>query len=621
MGSTLDNFDTLCQQVFLPSHNVNENADPAQTTSVQETALSLLSRAQIYELPTPLESATSATLITTTTVESTAHNDKQYYRIHLEELKDPQQQQKVRDILVQAIGPSALVVLPYDRNLSGYSSKTRTEATEAPLETPVVLDMGGLSSAESAAPVIGSSSIADSKTSDDIDNATSKTMLLVSVKEWLGLTGRIRFWRAESHRVKAAQREVVLDRLLEERWKTATSSALPSTPISSPPQSSGSLTAAALTPRTLPSSAVSTPSTATSSPSSVPTSPLVSAMPPSLTKLSTFKQPFQEHQLESLVQFLTAYGDEPSATSILRGLLDLTRRQLSESAVLSWTFDRANLTEQKPEVTVAFLDLIAQLGLELVNPSLLATGKQQESGHSSYQHVSVKPAAPTTTASYTSTASDATVVGTPKPATPVQSTDLTWTFGSRIDDRRLEYWIHHLQQGALPVAKVDHQSLLPSTASFAPTNNSATATSPASGSEQKPNPVPLTIRKRFLQDRHTIPAGTIQPLTSPHTNTDTNTSTYAKSDTPSNNAIVRDSTFVLATSKYALSSSSPSSGGQGSGLFVNRVKKDVKDLARWASTCGSRLDWIWAWLFSSFQKSRREAKSASRKARPHDENV
>ncbi|KAG0380114.1 hypothetical protein BGX24_010144 [Mortierella sp. AD032] len=620
MGSTLDNFDTLCQQVFLPSHNLSKNADPAQTTSVQETALSLLSRAQIYELPTPLASSASAISITTTTAESTAQNDKHYYRIHLEELEDRQQQQKVRDILVQSIEPSVLVVLPYDRNLSGYSSKTRTEATEAPLETAVVLDMGGLSSAESesAAPVTGSSSIADNKTNDDINDATSKTMLLVAVKEWLRLTGRIRFWRAESHRIKAAQREVALDGLLEERWSAATSSALPSTPISSPPQSSGSLTAAALTPKTLPSSTVSTPSTAGSSPSSVPTSPLASASPPSLTKFSTYKQPFQEHQLESLVQFMTTYGDEPSATSILRGLLDLTRRQLTESAVLSWAFDRANLTEQKPEVTVAFLDLIAQLGLELVNPSALATG-MQESGHSSDQDLPLKPPAPTATASYSSTASDTTVVGTPNSVIPVQSTDLTWTFGTRIDDRRLEYWIHHLQQGTLPVAKVDHQSLLPSTASFAPTNNHATTTSPASGSEQKPNPVPLTIRKRFLQDRHTIPAGTIQPVANPRT--DTNASAHAKSGTPSNNTFVRDSTFVLATSKYALSSSSSSSGGQGSGLFVNRVKKDVKDLARWASTCGGRLDWIWAWLFSSFQKSRREAKSASRKARPNDENV
>ncbi|KAF9131360.1 hypothetical protein BGW39_001868 [Mortierella sp. 14UC] len=604
----MDTFDTLCQQVFLPSHSADESTDPVESTSVQETALSLLSRAQIYELQTPLAS----------TATTTAENDKQYYRIHLEELQDGQQQQKVRDVLVQAIDPSVLVVLPYDRNLSGYSSKTRTEATEAPLEAAVVLDMGGLSStgptAESetlSTPAAASSSTTDSKTSIDIDNASSKTMLLVSVKEWLRLTGRIRFWRAESHRVKAAQREEVLDGLLEERWKIATSLALPSTSISSPPQSSGSLTAAALSPKSLPASAVSSPSTA--SESSMPGSPLASPTSTSLTKLSTYKQPFQEHQLESLVQFMTAHGDEPSATSILRGLLDLTRRQLTESTVLSWTFDRANFTEQKPEVTVAFLDLIARLGLELVNLAVLESGELQVPGHSNDQHSPVEPPAPSTTSLHSSTASDATVVETPKAATPVQSTELTWTFGARIDDRRLEYWIHHLQQGTLPVAKVDHQSLLPSTASFTPANSNATATGSASGSERKPNPIPLVTRKRFLQDRHTIPAGTIQPLANPHTSNDIDANIYVKSG-PS----LRDSTFVLQTSKYALSSSS---NGQGSGLFVNRVKKDVKDLARWATTCGGRLDWIWAWLFSSFQKSRREAKSANRKPRSNDENV
>ncbi|KAK3835178.1 MAG: hypothetical protein JOS17DRAFT_736455 [Linnemannia elongata] len=598
MGSTLDSFDTLCQQVFLPSKSAADegNADPAAMTSVQETALSLLSRAQIYELQTPLASTTSTT--------ESAQSDRQYYRIHLEELEDSLQQHNVRDILVQAIDPALLVILPYDRNLSGYSSKTRTEATEAPLETAVVLDMGGLSVLEppaGSAPATASlitNSKPDSAASADIDDATSKTMLLVSAKEWLGLTGRIRFWRAESHRVKAAQREMHLDGLLDERWRNATSSAMSSIPISSPPHSSGSLTATALTSKSLPSSAISSPSTA----SSVPTSPLASAVLLSLTKLSTYKQPFQEYQLESLVQFMTAYGDEPSAASILKGLLDLTRRQLTNTTVLSWTFDRANLTEQKPEVTVAFLDLIARLGLELVNLPALEAGKQQDTP---------KPPAPVPTTSYSSIASDATAVGTPMAPTPVHSTDLTWTFGARTDDRRLEYWIHHIQQNVLPVAKVDHQSLLPSTASFAPTNNTAATTSASSGSEQKPNPIPLVTRKRFLQDHHTIPAGTIQPLT----NTDTNN---AHSNAKLSTGIVRDSTFVLATSKYALSSSS--SNYQGTGLFVN-VKKDVKDLARWASTCGGRLDWIWAWLFSSFQKSRREAKSTSRNPRSNDENV
>ncbi|KAG0296472.1 hypothetical protein BGZ96_009425 [Linnemannia gamsii] len=602
MESTLDNFDTLCQQVFLPSKTANrDNADPAMT-AVQETALSLLSRAQIYELQTPLPS-------TSTTPEGT-QNDKQYYRIHLEELEDRQQQQKVRDILIQAIDPSLLVTLPYDRNLSGYSSKTRTEATEAPLESTVVLDMGGLSSPEPAneSTLASSSLTTDSKTDID-DDTTSKTMLLVSVKEWLRLTGRIRFWRAESHRVKAAQREIVLNGLLEERWRTVASLASPSTLISSPPQSSGSPTAAAHTSKTLPSSAVSSPSTQSPSlTSSVPVSPPASVVSSALTKPSAYKQPFQEHQLESLIQFMATYGDEPSATSILRGLLDLTRRQLTDATVLSWTFDRANLTEQKPEVTVAFLDLVARLGLELVNLSALETAEQQQ------KDVTKRPA-PAPTTSYSSTASDATVVGTSKSATPVQSTSLTWTFSARIDDHRLEYWIHHLQQNTLPVAKVDHQSLLPSTASFAPINNHsamATGSTSSSGAEQRPNPIPLTIRKRFLQDRQTIPAGNIQPLINPHTSIDTNATTKGT------NMIVRDSTFVLATSKYTLPSSSSSSSSQG--LFMN-VKKDVKDLARWASTCGGRLDWIWAWLFSSFQRSRCEAKSAHRKPRPNDENV
>jgi hypothetical protein len=293
---------------------------------------------------------------------------------------------------------------------------------------------------------------------------------------------------------------------------------------------------------------------------------------------------------------------------------------LTESTVLSWTFDRANLTEQKPEVTAAFLDLIARLGLELVTSSTLETGKQQAPGQTHDQHSAVEPPAPTTATCYSPAASDTTVVGTLKSVTPIQFTDLTWTFGAKIDDRRLEYWIHHLQQGSLPVAKVDHQSFLPSTATFTPTNNNnGTATGSISKSEQKLNPIPLATRKRFLQDCHTIPAGTIQPLAKPHTGRNSSADSSVENG-PSNNFIVRDSMFVLQTSKYTLSSHS-SSGSQSSGMFISRVKKDVKDLARWASTCGGRLDWIWAWLFSSFQKSRREAKSANPKPRPNDENV
>ncbi|KAF9933435.1 hypothetical protein FBU30_005469 [Linnemannia zychae] len=595
MTSTLDSFDTLCHQVFLPSNTADEDSLSIPSTSIEETALSLLSRAQIYELQTSM----------TSNAAGSAQSDKHYYRIHLEELEDKQQQQKVRDVLVQAIDPSLLMILPYDRNLTGYSSKTRTEATEAPLEATVVLDMSGLSSTEPSAEsttLASSSAIAREKdvptANADSDDTTNKTMLLIPLKEWLRLTGRIRFWRAESHRIKAAQREKVLDSLLEERWGMVALSTTPSTPISSP-----SLDASPLPPNI--------------SATSVPSSSHIPSLPATITRLSAYRQPFQEHQLESLVQFMSVFGDEPSATSLLKGLLDLSRRQLTNANVLSWTFDRANLTEQKPDVTVAFLDLMARLGIELVNSFTPETEVQQQQ-ESSDTHLAVKSPALGATASYSSKSSDSTVS---KSATLVQSTDLTWTFGLRIDDRRLEYWIHHLQQGSLPVAKVDHQSLLPSTASFVPT--STAITNSVSGSEQKPNHISPAIRKRFLHDRLTIPAGTIQPLINASNQTHHDTTfaqnTHVATDTNINsNSFVRDPPFVLTSSKYALAASS---GSQSSGLFTNRVKKDVKELVRWASSCGGRLDWIWTWLFSSFQRSRHGAKPGHRKAQSNDENV
>ncbi|KAF8927765.1 hypothetical protein EDD21DRAFT_380245 [Dissophora ornata] len=607
MDSPPDPFDTLCRQVFMADKDTPEQT--ADTPSNEETALSLISRAQVYELP--------ASYTTLNTSPSSTDQDRRCYRIHLETIKNPALQQDLRDILVRAIDPCLLLELPFDRNLSGYSSKTRTEACEAPLDTPVVLDMGGLSTFEEQ----GSETLTPAPITPAISD-NDKTMLLIPTSEWLRMSGRIRFWRAESHRVKAAQREVALDALLDERWKSATMT------ISAPPPSSGSLVAAAIPPNSLPSSPAAPVS-------SSPTSLLRSSTAPlPLLRSSLFKQTFQEHQLDSLIQFVALYGDEPSATSILRGLFDLIRRQLTETKVLSWTFDRANLTEQKPEVTVAFLDLLARLGLELASSySNEGQLKGIEAGKGALSTSTVSSTATAALANTPVEASSSTTFPTSDSAVTViavssafnaakegYSTELTWTFGPKVDDRRLQYWVHNIQQTALPVLKMDGQSLLPSTANLS--NSSALpSTAPTSSSKsllnqnQRQSPIPVAIRKRFLQDRNTIPAGTIQVLTG---------IVEATLASVPGNVVIRDRSFVLSSSKYALSPTSGSFTALPPGMFVEKMREDVKYLARWATTCGGRLDWIWAWLFSSFRKSRYRQSfggSERRAPRSNDENV
>ncbi|KAF9957372.1 hypothetical protein BGZ72_001862 [Mortierella alpina] len=598
MAPTQDAFDSLCQQVFMTPPDTDMST---ATPSIQETALTLLAQAQPYELPSSYALPSSTTSqIDSAGSASEETRDRTFYRIHLENIDDPGLQQSVRNTLVLAIDPSSLLVLPFDRNLSGYSSKTRTESRKAPLDQAILLDMADLSSeAESASHSSESQQDANSQGTMPLDDSQDdcKTMLLVPTASWIRMTGRIRFWRAESHRIKAAQREVVLDELLNERWKVCSAASA----VSSPPPSSGSLLAATIPPTSLPSSPIS--SSVSSSPASSPRPTTAGGTTVPLTRSSSFKQPFQEHQLDSLVQFMKCYGDEPSVASILRGLLDLIRRQLTQPKVLSWTFDRANMTEQKPEVTVAFLDLIARLGLEL---QTMDTDQKQRA-----------PSALLTPAS-----SDSTIAGSSTGidgnAKENSSTELTWTFGTKVDDRRLEYFIHHIQQTTLPVLKMDTQSLLPSTASFIG-NESA---QPGTTSSSSQNPVPAATRKRFLHGQSTIPAGTIQILT---TNTTTSTTNGAGSSaelgTPVSVPVTRERAFVLASSKYALTADT--SGSLTPAVFVHRVKRDVKDLARWASTCGGRLDWIWAWLFSSFQKTRHGSSSAAaaRKPRSNDENV
>ncbi|KAF9575318.1 hypothetical protein EC968_003670 [Mortierella alpina] len=588
MTPTMDAFDTLCQQVFMAPLDTSPQA--TATPSMQETALTMLAQAQPYELP-----SSYALPINRTGPDSTETHDRTFYRVHLENIDDTGLQQSVRGALVLAIDSGSLVILPFDRNLSGYSSKTRTESRKAALDQAVLLDMADVSSeAESSSSSSEPQQVANSQDNTPVDNAQvdSKTMLLVPTSSWIRMTGRIRFWRAESHRVKAAQREAVLDKLLNERWKVRSAADA----VSSPPPSSGSLLAAAIPPTSLPSSPIS--SSVSSTPASSPRPARANGTAVPMTRSSSLKQPFQEHQLESLVRFMKDYGKEPSVASLLRGLLDLIRRQLTQPKVLSWTFDRANLTEQKPEATVAFLDLIARLGLELQTRN--ADQKQQ-----------------LTSDLLTPASSDSTIatssIGMDSNESEPSSTELTWTFGTKADDRRLEYLIHHIQQTTLPVLKMDNQSLLPSTASFI-ANESPQSGASLSSSQ---NSVPAAIRRRFLQGQSTIPAGTIQVLSS-------TLSTGPPSTEPGMPTIAtctRDRAFVLSSSRYALTADN--SGSLTPAIFVHRVKRDVKDLARWASTCGGRLDWIWAWLFSSFQKTRHGSSTAAnaRKPRSNDENV
>ncbi|CAO3574306.1 unnamed protein product [Mortierella alpina] len=601
MAPTADAFHDLCQQVFMTPQDTS--SQDTATPSIQETALTLLAQAQPYELPASYALPPSATAaVDSAGSASSKTQDRSFYRIHLESIDDPGLQQRVRHALVVAIDPGSLVVLPFDRNLSGYSSKTRTESRKAPLDQAVLLDMADVSpEAESRSLYLEPQQVAGTEGATSVDDvqASSKTMLLVPTTSWIRMTSRIRFWRAESHRIKAAQREVVLDELLNERWKVRPAG----NAVSSPPPSSGSLLAATIPPTSLPSSPISV--SASSSPASSPRPAAASGAAVPLTRTSSLKQPFQEHQLDSLVQFMKCFGEEPSVASILRGLLDLIRRQLTQPKVFSWTFDRANLTEQKPEATVAFLDLIARLGLEL---QIMSTDQKKE-----------MPPTLFTPASSDSTIA-ASSAGRDINASDTRSTELTWTFGTKADDRRLEYLIHHIQQTTLPVLKMDDQSLLPSTASFIA--NKSTHSGATHSSSQ--NPVPAATRKRFLHGQSTIPAGTIQILTTTITTTTITSSATEPStgpDTPTATTVTRERAFVLSSSKYALTADA--AGSMTPAVFVHRVKRDVKDLARWASTCGGRLDWIWAWLFSSFQKTRHGSSSAAaaRKPRSNDENV
>ncbi|KAF9999360.1 hypothetical protein BGZ79_007041 [Entomortierella chlamydospora] len=586
MATPLDPFDTLCHKVFIANADTGFDQSPPIPTN-EETALSLVSRAQVYEFPasyTIPASFTNTSLSTATAV--TAPQDRRCYRIHLETIEDLTVQQSVYQILIEAIDPAALLELPFDRSLSGYSSKTRTESCESTLDTPVVLDMGQLSAPSEEEQ---GSTIVDQQ---PIEN-NNKTMLLVPTAEWLRMSGRVRFWREESHRIKSAKREVVLNGLLNERWKP-----LSSITVSSPPPTSGSLVAATIPPTSLPSPEPSNPSSTVSS----LRSPISQEQSPGLTsRPSACKQAFQEHQLDTLAQFMTQFGEELSASSILKGLLNLIQRQLTEEKVLSWTFDRANLTEQKAEVTTAFLDLGARLGLELVEANI------DWDANSTLNQATLN--------STDSTATNVVVVTDGNKEK--QSTDLTWTFGSKIDDRRLEYWIQNIQQSSLPVLKTD----IPIDSTLPLSNPSLNQRQ--SQQDRKPNPVPAAILKRFLQDRHTIAAGSIQVLMTKviPSEPSLNAPVTSVSEIP----VVRDRSFVLVTSKYALSSTNTTSSS--SGLFVHRVGKDVMSLARWASSCGGRLDWLWAWLFASFRKSRyrssniNDEDSKRRSPRLNDDNV
>ncbi|KAF9897322.1 hypothetical protein BX616_005802 [Lobosporangium transversale] len=592
-------FDSLCQRVFMTS---TDSTSPASdSTPPEETALSLIIRAQVYELPQSLANSPAPTVAPS--LSSQNNQDRLYYRIHLEIL-DATLQGKVRQILVDTIDPSSLIELPFDRNLTGYSSKTRTETRQAPLESSVVLDMDGLTTTTSSEETAEAQSL-------------PSTMLLLPTKEWLQLTGRIRYWRAESHRVKAAQREIVLDNLLKERWIDPSSHQLAA--ISASPPSSGSFIAANIPQASLPSSP--SPSASSSSATSVPSSSPISSL---RFQSSPYKHTFQEHQSNILVQFMTQYGEEPSVTSLLRGLLDLIRRQLTLDRVLIWTFDRANLTEQKPEATVAFLDLLACLGMELVErPDEATPAVVPEIAGTN----SIVSATSETTVVGSSSGAGTGVSGSNNTKKDDLSTELMWTFGAKIDDRRLEYWVHNIQQATLPSPKLDGLSLLPSSVTVVNNNDSTASKSGLNQTEHHPNPIPIVVRKRFLQDRNTIPAGRIQVLTTAHNNSHNKPMVTPPPQQQGGRegeeeaSVMRDNSLVLSSSKYALDSAGSQSLISSPGMFVERVRKDIKHLARWATTCGGRLDWIWAWLFSSIQRSRHRSTTEPRPPRSNDENV
>ncbi|KAF9978648.1 hypothetical protein BGZ73_001301 [Actinomortierella ambigua] len=613
--SARHSFDDLCRAVFLPSAaSANAKAwafsSPADLanapTSETENALSLLLQAQPYELPRsalslssppageeePGAPASNAAVTPATAATAAATSTSvMHRRLPLESVGGPVMEQRMLSILRQA--GVVLVEQPYDRNMGGSYAipKSRSEllqlsSTTAPLERPVVLAID--------------------------DEHTSASMWLIPESNWVEYTARVRFWRQESHRVKAVQRQATLVDAIQNRWTIHRQVSVPldqshhsySRPSSA--SSSGTISNTSSAP-----GSPLTKNTATLAAGTEADSALVSPTPTVMqasAQLGTTYQCYvankdslpatplyqpQQGQEQALLTFVHQYGDELSAWSLIRGLLDFIRKQIGDPQLLTWTLDSANLTEQKFEITEALLDLLVRLGMERVD---------------TVSNVAVVSSSSTTTTTTTtvtaainsSSSSGKTTVdssregastdrhvgvggeetnGSAGKGAVTTMDDIVWTIGLDTDDRQLAHWVETLHQNKDPARSLSS-----------------------------------AIRDRYLHDRHTIAAGSVEPLVCPMPTTvgqDLFTQQPIPQPFVSSKPVRRRPELVLARSRWSKSTAA-SGQGAGRGGAVGRARKDLADLARWATSCCSgRLDWLWRWFHAWLRPSSRRRGGSS----------
>ncbi|KAF9168596.1 hypothetical protein DFQ26_004230 [Actinomortierella ambigua] len=533
-------------------------------------------------------------------------------RLPLESVGSPVMEQRVLSILRQA--GVTLLEQPYDRNMGGSYAiqKSRSEmlqlapsssttTTSAPLERPVVLVID--------------------------DENTAASMWLIPEEDWVRYMARVRFWRQESHRIKAAERHATLVQAIHDRWSVHRQVIAPvdrhhdgSRSRSASSSSSGTLSNSA----SAPGSPVAKRATAAAETATIP--PIPAMMYPSaqlgVTAYQCYvaKKDLQQRQQQqstpvpplyhlgqdpgqALLAFIHQYGDELSARSTIRGLVDFIRRQIGDPELLTWTIDSVNLTEQKLEITEAVLDLLVRLGIERIDtvstvvvpsssfsstsssssssavtvtatvndtprisnlPMCTSPGGGGHNGNDGSPGMLTQP--PTTRTSHVPgqkavkgeiDGGDAgrrtAAITTTTTTTAVTMDELVWTFGLDTDDRQLSQWVEMLHQNKDPSRSLSK-----------------------------------AIRDRYLYDSHTIAAGSVEPLLYqpplPEAEGGSSSPMHQHSQSSSSSTPVktirRRPELVLEHSRW---SKRPATGGQGAGRHgggaVGRARKDLADLA------------------------------------------
>ncbi|KAG0231801.1 hypothetical protein BGW42_008634 [Actinomortierella wolfii] len=612
----LNSFDDLCRAVFvsIPSTDTtawafSTSADISSAPSSDaEYTLSLLLQCQPYELarsalpsteaaaasnsssfPEPLPSPPAGEAPGTMTSKTTP--TIMHRRLPLGSVTSPVMEQRVLSILRQA--GVKLLELPYDRDMGGSHAvqKSRSEmlqlaaATNAAasgatmLERPVVLAID--------------------------DDAEPTSMWLIPEDDWIQYTARVRFWRQESHRLKAVERHTTLVKAIRDRWTTHRR-----VEVRKQDQEERATSPASSMSANQSSKAGSPFADKGITPSPIATLPSTSGTAYWCYVASNVSLNEQD-QAQALLAFVHQYGDELSARSTIRGLIDFIRKQIGDPQLLAWTLDSVNLTEQKLDITLATLDLLACLGLQLVDTTTKISASSSSSSSSSTDTVAMasmtssgSPRSNSLTvcngSGGTTSSAKGVISQTPEGSDSVLTAttmeDLVWTFGLEADDRRLVFLVESLHQNKDPARSLSK-----------------------------------TIRDRYLHDRHTVAAGSVGPIvnivmcqlpieTGSPLSLATPPSPQGQQQqlqqSPSK-AIDRRPELIVARSRWSKSAAA-AGGSAASGGAVGRAGRDLADLARWAtSCCTGRLDWLWRWFYGWLRPSslRRGGGSGSRNAK------